>query len=71
MGERRGVYRVWVGNLRERDHLGDPCVDGEIIKINLQETGCGDMDRNELVQDTDRWQALVNVAINLQGFIIC
>ena len=21
MGERRGVYRVWWGNLRERDHL--------------------------------------------------
>jgi hypothetical protein len=25
MGERRGVYRVLVGNLRERDHLGEPC----------------------------------------------
>jgi len=34
MGERRGVYRVLVGkpgNLRERDHLGDPSVDGRII----------------------------------------
>ena len=32
MGERRGVYRVLVcGNLRERDHLGDPGVDGRII----------------------------------------
>jgi len=30
-GERRGVYRVLVGNLRERDHLGDPGVDGRII----------------------------------------
>jgi len=27
-GERRGVYRVLVGNLRERDHLGDLGVDG-------------------------------------------
>jgi hypothetical protein len=28
----RGVYRVLVGeNLRERDHLGDPGVDGRII----------------------------------------
>jgi len=31
MGERRGVYRVMVGNLRERDHLEDPGVDGRTI----------------------------------------
>jgi hypothetical protein len=31
MGERRGVYRVWCGSLRERDNLGDPGVDGRII----------------------------------------
>jgi len=30
-GEKRGVYRVLVGNLRERDHLGDQDVDGRII----------------------------------------
>jgi len=29
--ERRGVYRVLVGGLREGDHLGDPVVDGRII----------------------------------------
>jgi len=31
MGERRGVYRFWWGNLSERDHLGDPGIDGRII----------------------------------------
>jgi len=31
IGERRGVYSFWCGNLRERDHLGDPGVDGRII----------------------------------------
>ena len=31
MGEGRGVYTVMVGNLRKRDHLGDPGVDGRII----------------------------------------
>jgi len=31
MGERRGVYRFWWGNLRERDDLGDPGVNGSII----------------------------------------
>jgi len=30
-GERTGVYRVWWGNLRERDHLGDPNVGGRIM----------------------------------------
>jgi len=31
MGEGRGVYTVLVGNTRERDHWGDPDVDGRII----------------------------------------
>jgi hypothetical protein len=31
MGEMRGVYRVWWGDLRERDHLRDPSVGGRII----------------------------------------
>jgi len=41
-GERREVYRVLMGNLRERDNLEDPVVDGRIIiKMDLQEVGCG------------------------------
>jgi hypothetical protein len=31
MGERRGAYRVLVGNLREGDHLKDQGIDGRII----------------------------------------
>ena len=30
-GERKGVYRVLLGNLMERDHLEDLGVDGRII----------------------------------------
>jgi hypothetical protein len=71
MGESRGVYRVLVGNLRERDHLGDPGVDGRIIyncilRWDLHEVGCGDMDWIELAQDRDRWRAFVNAVVNLR-----
>jgi hypothetical protein len=31
MVERRGVYRVLVGNPEGKNHLGNPCVDGRII----------------------------------------
>ena len=31
MGARRGLYRVWWGNMRERDHWEDPGVDMRII----------------------------------------
>ena len=30
-GEARGVHRVLAGNLRERDHWGNPDKDGRII----------------------------------------
>jgi hypothetical protein len=32
-GEGRGAYRVLVGNLRERDHLGVLGVDWRVIQI--------------------------------------
>ena len=31
MGESRGENCVWCGNMMEKDHLGDPGVDGRII----------------------------------------
>jgi len=67
MGERRGVYRVLVrkpeGNRqlgRSRRRLEDN------IKMYLKEVGSEGMDWIELVQDRDRWRALVNVVMNLR-----
>ena len=34
-------------------------------KMDLQEVGCAGTDRTDLVQDGERWQALVDVVINL------
>ena len=56
----------WWGNLRERDHGGDPGIDGRIILRHLQEVGYEGMDWINLVQDRDSWQAFVNAVMNLQ-----
>jgi hypothetical protein len=54
----------WWGNLREIDHLEDPVLDGDNIKMDLQKFGCGGQDWIDLAQDRDRWRALLNAVIN-------
>jgi hypothetical protein len=57
----------WWRNLRERDYLGDPAVDGRIIlRWIFGKWDVGGMDWIGLVEDRDSWQALVNVVMNLQ-----
>jgi len=67
MGERRGVNRVLVGNsegkrslVRLRRRWED------YIKMDLQEVGCGGMDRIDLAKDRNSWRALVNVVMNIR-----
>ena len=41
MGERRGVYRVFVGKHGGKRQLGRPRRRWEGIKMDFQEVGCG------------------------------
>jgi hypothetical protein len=59
--ERRGSYRASVGRAEGRRPLRRPGRRWEInIKMNLQEVGWGGMEWIGLVQDRERWRALVN-----------
>ena len=67
MGEEREVYRVLVGKPEGKRPLGrrrHRWVD--IIRMDLQEVGCGYMDWIGLAQDRDRWRTLVSAIINLR-----
>jgi hypothetical protein len=57
---------LW-GNLRERDDLENPGIDGRIIfQMDLQEVGCGCMEWIELAQDRDRWRVSMNAVMNIR-----
>jgi len=72
MGRGEACTWFWWGNLRERDHWGGPRRRWkDNIKMHLQEVGCGGMDGIKLVQERDRWRALVNAVMNLQDSIKC
>jgi len=67
LGEKRGVYRVLVGKPEGKRPLGRPwCRWEDNIKLDLQEVGYGCMDRIEVAQDRDSWQAFVNAVMNLR-----
>jgi hypothetical protein len=65
MGGSRGVYGVLVVKSEGKRPLKDPAIDRRYIKIDVQEMGCVGMDWIDVAQDRDRWQALVNVVMNL------
>jgi hypothetical protein len=51
----------WWRNLRERDHLEDPGIDGRIIGWIFNKW---DMDWTDVALDRNRWKALVNKIMN-------
>jgi len=62
------VYTVfWWENLRERDHLEDPGVDGWIIlRWLFRKWDVGAWAGSSLLMDRDRWRALVNAVMALR-----
>jgi hypothetical protein len=66
-GERIGAHKVLVGKPETQRPPGISRHTWEDnIKIDLQELGYGGLDRIDLAQDKDRWQALVNAAMILR-----
>jgi hypothetical protein len=61
MGEMRGAYNIFIGRPEGRRPLGRPRHRWEDNnKMDLRETGFGDVDWIHWAKDMDRWQALVN-----------
>ena len=68
MEERRGYTECWWGNPRERDHLGDPDVEGRIILSWIfKKWDIWGIDCIEQAKDRDRWRELVIAAMNLRA----
>jgi hypothetical protein len=67
MGEDRGVYRVLVGKPEGKRPLGRPKRRWEDnVKMDLQKVGGGRVDWMGLVQDRERWRALVGTVRNFR-----
>jgi hypothetical protein len=67
MGEKSKAYRILVGKpegKRPLQRLTRRWVDN--IKMDLREIGWDGVDRIDLAQDRDKWNALVNTIKNLR-----
>jgi len=63
-GREEAYTGFWRRNLRERDHLGDPGVDGRIILRWIFRKW--DVNWIGLTKERDRWRELVKDVMNLR-----
>jgi hypothetical protein len=67
MGEGKGACNILVGRSEGRRPLGRPRrIWEDNIKMDLRETGFGDVDWIHLAEDRDKWRALVSTIMNLR-----
>jgi hypothetical protein len=67
MLERRDVYKLLIGKPEGKKSLGRPRRRWEdIIKMDFQALGCGDIGWIELAQNRDRCWTLVKTIMNLR-----
>jgi hypothetical protein len=66
IGKAEGCIESLVGKPEGKNHLKDLGVDGRIILKWIFKKSDGGMDWIDLVQNRDRWRAVVNEVMNLR-----
>jgi hypothetical protein len=66
IGENGGILRVLVAKPAGKKPPGRPRYRWkDNMKMDLQEVGCEGIDWIDVVQDRDRWRALLNAVMNI------
>jgi hypothetical protein len=61
------LTKYWLGNPKERYHLGDLDIHGSVVfKMDLKEIRCDGVNWIQLAQDKVQWLNLVNTVTNLR-----
>ena len=71
VGEERGVYRVLVGKPEGKRQLRRPRRRWVDISMDLQEVGCGYMDRIGLAQERNSWADACECGNEPKGSVKC